>query len=72
MPLDVNALRAHFPSLTSGVAHFDGPGGTQTPSEVGEAIARTLTGPLSNRETITEAGAMPTAPCGTSARRSPT
>ncbi len=55
MPLDVNALRAHFPSLLSGVAHFDGPGGTQTPSEVGEAIARTLTGPLSNRETITEA-----------------
>lgn len=55
MPLDVNVVRAHFPSLTSGVAHFDGPGGTQTPSEVGEAIACTLTGPLSNRETITEA-----------------
>lgn len=47
--LDVDALRARFPSLASGLAHFDGPGGTQTPAEVGEAIARTLTGPLSNR-----------------------
>lgn len=49
MPLDVAALRSHFPSLTSGIAHFDGPGGTQTPIRVGEAISRTLTGPLSNR-----------------------
>jgi cysteine desulfurase family protein (TIGR01976 family) len=48
VPLDVAALRSHFPSLESGWAHFDGPGGTQTPREVGDAIARTLTGPLSN------------------------
>src|SRR5436190_15907592 len=48
MSLDVAALRARFPSLTSGIAHFDGPGGTQTPAVVGEAIASTLTGPLSN------------------------
>lgn len=47
--LDVAALRAKFPSLSSGIAHFDGPGGTQTPAVVGEAVARTLTGPLSNR-----------------------
>jgi cysteine desulfurase family protein (TIGR01976 family) len=51
MSLDVTALRSHFPSLQSGIAHFDGPGGTQTPREVGEAIATTLTGPLSNRGT---------------------
>ena len=51
MSLDVAALRARFPSLTSGIAHFDGPGGTQTPTEVGSAIAATLTGPLSNRGT---------------------
>lgn len=51
MGLDVAALRKEFPSLESGIAHFDGPGGTQTPSVVGEAIARTLTGPLSNRGT---------------------
>ncbi|SFS13014.1 cysteine desulfurase family protein, VC1184 subfamily [Microbacterium sp. cf046] len=51
MSLDVAALRASFPSLASGIAHFDGPGGTQTPAVVGEAVARTLTGPLSNRGT---------------------
>jgi cysteine desulfurase family protein (TIGR01976 family) len=51
MSFDVAALREHFPSLGSGIAHFDGPGGTQTPREVGEAVARTLTGPLSNRGT---------------------
>jgi cysteine desulfurase family protein (TIGR01976 family) len=52
MSFDVAALRAEFPSLQSGIAHFDGPGGTQTPRVVGEAIARTLTGPLSNRGTV--------------------
>jgi cysteine desulfurase family protein (TIGR01976 family) len=46
---DVAAFRAEFPSLASGIAHFDNPGGTQTPLVVGEAIARTLTGPLSQR-----------------------
>ncbi len=51
MSFEVHTLRAHFPSLTSGIAHFDGPGGTQTPAVVGEAVARTLTGPLSNRGT---------------------
>jgi cysteine desulfurase family protein (TIGR01976 family) len=49
VPFDVAAFREQFPSLDDGVAHFDGPGGTQTPRAVGEAIARTLTGPLSNR-----------------------
>ncbi len=51
MSLDVASLRARFPSLASGLAHFDGPGGTQTPAVVAEAIASTLTGPLSNRGT---------------------
>jgi cysteine desulfurase family protein (TIGR01976 family) len=49
MTFDVEAFRANFPSLASGIAHFDGPGGTQTPRVVGEAIARTVTAPLSNR-----------------------
>ena len=48
---DVGQFRAQFPSLTSGLAHFDGPGGTQTPYAVGAAVAATLTGPLSNRGT---------------------
>jgi cysteine desulfurase family protein (TIGR01976 family) len=49
MSFDVAAFRAEFPSLASGIAHFDNPGGTQTPAVVGGAIARTLTGPLSQR-----------------------
>ncbi|MCF6378550.1 cysteine desulfurase-like protein [Nocardioides KLBMP 9356] len=53
MAFDVAAFRAGFPSLESGIAHFDNPGGTQTPRVVGEAIARTLTGPLSQRGAAT-------------------
>lgn len=53
MAFDVAAFRSGFPSLTSGIAHFDNPGGTQTPAVVGEAIARTLTGPLSQRGAAT-------------------
>jgi cysteine desulfurase family protein (TIGR01976 family) len=49
---DVEALRAHFPSLDSGLAFFDGPGGTQTPRPVAEAIVATMTGPLSNRGAV--------------------
>ena len=49
MTYDVETLRASFPALASGTVHFDGPGGTQTPGVVGEAIAATLTGPLSIR-----------------------
>ncbi|MCA0294946.1 MAG: cysteine desulfurase-like protein [Actinobacteria bacterium] len=52
MTYDVAELRTHFPSLASGTAHFDGPGGTQTPVEVAAAIAAVLTGPLSNRGTL--------------------
>ena len=51
MTLDVGALRAAFPALDGPTAYFDGPGGTQTPTAVGDAIARTLTAPLSNRGT---------------------
>jgi cysteine desulfurase family protein (TIGR01976 family) len=52
---DVQALRAHFPSLAGGTAYFDGPGGTQTPDVVGDAVRRTLTQPLSNRGDLTPA-----------------
>lgn len=51
--LDVAALRAQFPSLASGLAHFDGPGGTQTPQPVADAMRRVLLGPLSNRGQVT-------------------
>ncbi len=46
---DVQALRDRFPSLAGGTAYFDGPGGSQTPDVVGEAIRATLAAPLSNR-----------------------
>ena len=54
MAYDVARIRSAFPSLDSGWAQFDGPGGTQTPRAVGEAVASVLTGPLSNRGTIGE------------------
>jgi cysteine desulfurase family protein (TIGR01976 family) len=37
--LDVPALRTRFPALATGLAFFDGPGGTQVPTDVIEAIA---------------------------------
>jgi cysteine desulfurase family protein (TIGR01976 family) len=49
VPYDIAALRAQFPALQAGCAHFDGPGGTQTPLPVIEAMARALAEPLSNR-----------------------
>lgn len=53
MSYDVAAVRAQFPALASGVAHFDGPGGTQTPRPVLEAVAAAMAAPLSNRGTLT-------------------
>lgn len=55
MTFDVARVRSQFPSLESGVAHFDGPGGTQTPLSVGQAICKTMTGPLANQGTLTQA-----------------
>jgi cysteine desulfurase family protein (TIGR01976 family) len=49
MTYDVAAVRAQFPALASGIAHFDGPGGTQTPRPVIDAIGSALSSPLSNR-----------------------
>jgi cysteine desulfurase family protein (TIGR01976 family) len=40
--LDVEAVRARFTALDRELAFFDGPGGTQTPDEVIEAIAKYL------------------------------
>jgi cysteine desulfurase family protein (TIGR01976 family) len=54
MAYDVARLRSEFPSLDFGWAQFDGPGGTQTPRAVGDAVASVLTNPLSNRGTIGE------------------
>lgn len=54
MSYDVNKIRSHFPSLNTGLAFFDGPGGSQVPDVVGAAIAEAITKPISNRNTNTE------------------
>ena len=55
MVYDVSLLRADFPALAEGVAYFDGPGGTQVPRQVAEAIATTMCAGLSNRGSVTRA-----------------
>ncbi len=52
---DVTAVRKHFPALDEGTAHFDGPGGSQVPDVVGEAVARTLCAAIANRGSVTAA-----------------
>ncbi|MGA8115307.1 MAG: cysteine desulfurase-like protein [Actinocatenispora sp.] len=55
MSYDVNAVRQHFPALAHGTAYFDGPGGSQVPDVVAEAVAATMTSGISNRGTLTDA-----------------
>jgi cysteine desulfurase family protein (TIGR01976 family) len=50
---DVESIRRHFPSLEDGVAYFDGPGGSQVPDVVGDAVRETLTSGISNRGAVT-------------------
>jgi cysteine desulfurase family protein (TIGR01976 family) len=56
---DVARVRSHFPQLCEGeglgAAHFDGPGGTQTPDVVARAVYDTLVGPLANDAVVTPA-----------------
>jgi cysteine desulfurase family protein (TIGR01976 family) len=46
---DVAAVRAQFPALAEGLAHFDGPGGTQVPAAVTDAVATAMRSAISNR-----------------------
>ncbi|WP_255954759.1 cysteine desulfurase-like protein [Streptomyces odontomachi] len=55
MSFDVSRIRADFPALQDGVAYFDGPGGTQVPRQVAEAIAAAMCSGVSNRGTTTAA-----------------
>lgn len=56
MTFDVERLRARIPALNSGTAFFDGPGGTQTPDIVADAMAAAMKGELANRARETQAG----------------
>ena len=55
MGYDVKAVRAHFPALDEGAAHFDGPGGSQVPDVVADAVAGTLRSAIANRGSVTKA-----------------
>ncbi len=53
--LDVAHVRAAFPALALGAAHFDGPGGSQVPRVVAEAVGEAMLAGLANRGTVTAA-----------------
>lgn len=53
MTYDVAAVRSLFPALQEGAAHFDGPGGSQTPTPVAKAVHDTLVSAISNRGDVT-------------------
>lgn len=55
MAYDIERIRSHFPALRAGAAHFDGPGGTQTPDVVARAVADTLVSAIANRGYVTVA-----------------
>ncbi len=55
MALDVDTVRSHFPALAAGAAHFDGPGGSQTPDVVADAVRATLVSAIANRGSVTAA-----------------
>jgi cysteine desulfurase family protein (TIGR01976 family) len=46
--LDVHVLRQRFPALASGAAYLDGPGGSQAPQEVLDAVGGYLRGSNAN------------------------
>ena len=52
---EVDAVRKQFPALSEGAAHFDGPGGSQTPQVVADAVAQTMVSALANRGPLTAA-----------------
>jgi cysteine desulfurase family protein (TIGR01976 family) len=54
MTYDVQKIREDFPALNSGLAFFDGPGGSQVPYQVGNAISNAITKPISNRNVTTQ------------------
>jgi cysteine desulfurase family protein (TIGR01976 family) len=55
MNYNVAAVRAHFPALDEGAAHFDGPGGSQSPARVADAVADVLRSAVANKGTMTAA-----------------
>ncbi|TDQ00993.1 cysteine desulfurase-like protein [Labedaea rhizosphaerae] len=52
---DIEKIRAHFPALRAGAAHFDGPGGSQVPDVVADAVRDAMVSPMANRGRVTAA-----------------
>lgn len=55
MSYPIAEIRSHFPALAEGAAHFDGPGGSQVPDVVADAVAGALRAAVANRGTVTTA-----------------
>jgi cysteine desulfurase family protein (TIGR01976 family) len=55
MELDVAGVRSAFPAIAQGVAHFDGPGGSQVPAVVAQAVADAMVAGMANRGSVTAA-----------------
>ncbi|WP_435744196.1 cysteine desulfurase-like protein [Nocardioides sp. SYSU DS0663] len=51
--MDVERIRSAFPALELGEVRLDGPGGSQVPRPVAEAVAATMTAGLANRGALT-------------------
>ena len=52
MTFDVQRVRALYPALGEGFAHFDGAGGTLVAGSVTDAIAATLRAAIGNTTTV--------------------
>ncbi len=52
---DVEAIRAQLPALAEGAAHFDGPGGSQVPDVVADAVRTSMVSAFANRGRVTAA-----------------
>jgi len=55
MTFQIDTVRAAFPALCEGAAHFDAPGGTLVPAAVADAVRDTLVSATCQRGTITPA-----------------
>jgi cysteine desulfurase family protein (TIGR01976 family) len=49
MAFDIHSVRSRFPALAEGLAHLDGPGGTQMPLGVIDAVSGAMRSAVSNR-----------------------
>ena len=56
MPLDIDRVRAEYPALREGFAHFDGAAGTLVAARCADAIAEVTRGAVANKTTAFAAG----------------